>query len=129
MEALCRRFRSRTWALRDLRKAGLSENDLLKVYKSTIRPVIEYSSVIYHPMLTGEQSNYIEKQQTRELKNIFGNEHSQRSLLEQFGLQTLANRREEACLRFAKKTAANERFSHHFRLKKARPRAMETHIH
>ena len=70
VEVLCRRFCSRTWALRDLRKAGLNENDLLKVYKSTIRPVIEYSSVIYHPMLTGEQANYIEKQQTRALKNI-----------------------------------------------------------
>ena len=44
VEQLCKRFRSRTWALRDLRKAGLSENDLLTVYKSTIRPIIEYSS-------------------------------------------------------------------------------------
>ena len=44
VESLCRRFRTRTWALRDLRKSGFSQADLLTVYKSTIRPVIEYSS-------------------------------------------------------------------------------------
>ena len=119
------KVRSRTWALRDLRKAGLSRDDLLRVYKSTIRPVVEYSSVIYHPMLTAEQSNYIEKQQFRALKNIFGNEHSHRKLLELSDLPTLEKRREEACLRFAKKTATNIRFQHHFKTKKSRPRATE----
>ena len=82
VESLCKRFRSRTWALRDLRKAGLDTSDLLRVYKTTIRPVVEYSSVIYHPMLTKEQTNYIEKQQFRALKNIYGNDISHRKLLE-----------------------------------------------
>lgn len=54
IESLCKRFRSRTWALRDLRKAGLDQADLLRVYKTTIRPVIEYSSVIFQLMLTKE---------------------------------------------------------------------------
>ena len=73
VEQLCKRFRSRTWALRDLRKASLSQDDLLTVYKATIRPIIEYVLVIYHPMLNAEQSHYIEKQQTRAIKNIYGN--------------------------------------------------------
>ena len=68
VESLCKRFRARTWALRDLRKAGLDHSDLLKVYKTTIRPVIEYSAVIYHSMLNQEQTAYIERQQTRALK-------------------------------------------------------------
>ena len=33
-------------------------------------------------MITAEQSEYIEKQQTRALKNIYGNEHSRRKLYE-----------------------------------------------
>ena len=123
VEALCKRFRSRTWALRDLRKAGLTQQDLLTVYKSTIRPVIEYSSVIYHPMLTAEQTSYIEKQQVRALKNIYGNEHSHRKLLELSELPTLEKRRQDACLRFARKTAANPRFQHHFKQRRARSRA------
>ena len=123
IDSLCKRFRSRTWALRDLRKAGLDEHDLIRVYKSTIRPVIEYSSVIYHSMLTKEQAEYIEKQQTRALKNIFGNQYSRRRLLELANLPTLEHRREQACLRFAQKTANNPRFQHHFVQKKTRLRA------
>ena len=129
IECLCRRFRSRTWALRDLRKAGLSEDELLTVYKTTIRPVIEYSSVIYHPMLTEDQTSHIEKQQVRALKNIYGNDHSQRKLLELSNLPTLKQRREEACLRFAKKTAANDRFAHHFKQRRARPRAEQEQVY
>lgn len=64
IEQLCRRFRSRTWALRDLRKSGLTSEQLLTVYKSTIRPVVEYSSVIYHSMATAEQAHLLEKQDT-----------------------------------------------------------------
>ena len=64
VDKLCKRFRSRTWALRDLRKAGFTTDELIRVYTTTIRPTIEYSSVIFHPMLTAEQTAYIEKQQT-----------------------------------------------------------------
>ena len=120
---LCKRFRSRTWTLRDLRKAGLGTDDLLRVYKSTIRPVIEYSSVIYHSMLTDDLTEYIEKQQTRALKNIYGNELSRRKLLEISGVPLLSDRRQEACGRFAQKMANNPRFSHHFKLRKSRARS------
>ena len=47
-----------------------------------MRPIIEYSAVIYHTMPTAEQMAYIEKQRTRALKNIYGNDYSQRKLLE-----------------------------------------------
>ena len=124
VDVLCKRFRSRTWALRILRKADFTHQELVAVYKSTIRPVIEYSSVIYHPMLTAEQAAHIEKQQTRALKNIFGNEYSQKRLLELANLPTLEQRREEACVRFARKMSQNPRFEHHFRKKRSRARAL-----
>ena len=123
VEALCKRFRSRTWALRDLRKSGFTENELVTVYKSVIRPIIEYTSVIYHPMLTADQTNYIEKQQTRALKNIYGNHFSHRKLLEMANLPPLSQRRKEACLRFAQKAANNPRFAGHFKQKRLGPRA------
>ena len=74
-------------------------------------------------LLTGEQTEYIEKQQARALKNIFGNELSHRKLLEISELPTLKQRREEAFRKFAGKTARNPRFSQHFRIRKARSRA------
>ena len=128
VESLCKRFRTRNWALRDLRKSSFTEADLLTVYKSTIRPVIEYSSVIYHPQLTSEQTHYIEKQQTLALKNIYGNEYSQRRLLELSGLPTLEQRRQDACLRFAQKVSVNPRFTHHFKKRRAGRRARHTKL-
>ena len=76
-------------------------------------------------MLNLEQTQYIEKQQIRALKNIYGNEYSQRRLLEMSGLDTLHRRRELACQRFAEKTANNPRFSKHFVKKRERPGARE----
>ena len=123
VESLCKRFRTRTWALRDLKKSGFSESELISVYKSTIRPVIEYSAVIYHSMLTAELSYYIEKQQFRALKNIYGNQYSHGRLLELSNLPTLEQRRIEASVRFANKMANNPRFQHHFKKKRSRARA------
>ena len=76
-------------------------------------------------MLSQEQTNYIEKQQVHALKNIYGNEYSQRHLLELSTMPTLQSRREAACRRFAEKTANNPRFGKHFVKKKQRPGARE----
>ena len=120
VETLCMKTRKKTWALRHLRKSGFSEDELLKVYKSYIRPSIEYSSTIYHPMITAEQQLLIERQQFFALKNIYGFTYSHRQLLEMSGLQTLHERRGEACKKFATKTAKNPRFTHWFPKRRTR---------
>ena len=111
---LCTKFRKKVWSLRHLRKSGFTEEELLAVYKSYIRPTIEYSLPIYHPMLTGEQQQLIEKQQFFALRNIYGFMYSNRKLLELSNIKTLKERRQEACLKFAQKTANNGRFQHWF---------------
>ena len=65
-------------------------------------------------MITGKQQALIERQQYFALKNIYGFMHSYRQLLEMSGLKTLEERREEACVKFVRKTEANPRFSHWF---------------
>lgn len=72
INALVKKFRNKMWTLRDLRKAGFNEQKLMRVYKSSIRPIVEYSSVVYHSMLSKDQAEYLEKQQVNALKNIFG---------------------------------------------------------
>ena len=84
-----------------MRKVGFTEQELVKLYTSYIRPSIEYSSPVYDSMLTAEQSEQIEKQQYFTLKNIFGFEYSHSRLLELSGLSTLKERRKTATLRFA----------------------------
>ena len=49
VKALTRKVRQRMWVLRHLRSAGFEDKDLVEVYTATIRPVIEFASVVYHP--------------------------------------------------------------------------------
>ena len=57
------------------------------------------------------------------MKNIFGSNISHARLIEMSGLESLEHRRQQACLKFARKMANNPRFSHHFKKKKSRSRA------
>ena len=125
VEKLCSKLRQKIWALRHLRKSGFTERELLRMYTSYIRPSIEYSSPIYHPMLTGEQETLIERQQFFALKNIYGFEYSHRKLLELANIETLKQRRIKATVKFATKAAANPRFQSWFPRRRKRGRNNE----
>ena len=56
MKLLNRRFECRIWALRHLKRGGFSKQDLVTVYKTMIRPVAEYCSVVFHSMVTNAES-------------------------------------------------------------------------
>ena len=115
VDFISEKFNARVWALRHLKAAGVPTNDIVTVYASTIRSVIEYASVVYHSMLTSSQSDTIEAMQRRCLKIIFGHRKSYATALEETGLDTLKKRRENAVLKFALKAAGNEDFSHWFK--------------
>ena len=104
------KVRKKLWTLRHLKRAGMSSADLLKVFNCIIRPVLEYAASTYHSMLTIEQSTEIERVQKRACKLIFGWDSSYNSLVENGTIVTLKDRREQIALKFAKKTAENERF-------------------
>jgi len=54
-----------------LKRAGLSSNQLLHYYVSVIRPVLEYSAPVWHYALTKEQTHQIEKIQKHAIHIIF----------------------------------------------------------
>ena len=56
-----KKFRSRFWSLIHLRRAGFVGNYLIKMFNIFLRPIIEYCSAIYHPILTKEQAADIVK--------------------------------------------------------------------
>ena len=114
---VCSRLRARTWAINKLKRCGLSNEELLLVYKSAIRPVAEYVAVVWHPMMTEDQSNELEKQQIHALKNIYGCDISANKLRKKAAVETLKQRREAACLKFAKKAFENPRFRSWFPLR------------
>ena len=55
-------------------------------------------------------SDFLERQQTLALKNIFGVEKSAEKLRKEAGIETLFSRREKEARKFAEKTSKNPRF-------------------
>jgi hypothetical protein len=97
------KVRRRLWILRHLKTFGFDKQELVQVYQSQIRSVIEYCSVVYHGLLTGEQAALLEGLQYQALKCVYGYGESYRALREKAELQTLQERRELAVDKFAGK--------------------------
>ena len=111
VQLMCNKFRSKLWGFGKLKSAGMSQEDLLLTYKSVLRPIIEFASPTYGPMLTEEMSTNIEQLQLRAMKIVYGNCVSYRTVLNMTNVELLSTRREKAIERFAVKTSLNPRFS------------------
>ena len=88
----------RLFLLRTLKRVGLGTNDLVLVYSSIVRSIIEYASPVWAaiPLYLDE---LIESVQRKALKIIFGRvDHTEALVLA--GLESLSDRRVGACKRF-----------------------------
>ena len=110
MEELKKKFRKRLWLLRNLKNARAERKDLIDCYVCFIRPVLEYCSNVYHPMLCLGLTKMIEKMQFTALKIILGYGKEKEKLLEESGLPTLEERRKRLFNKFCMKVYENERF-------------------
>ena len=81
----------RLFALRLLKRAGVMPKDILKVYLSNVRSVLEYAAQVWLD-IPAYLSDAIESIQRRALRIIFPNS-SYQQVLELTNLSTLANRR------------------------------------
>ena len=61
------------WFMKQLRKAGVSQDDLLMYYHSVVRPVLEYACPCWHLNLTKKLTKQLEDVQRRALHGIVGN--------------------------------------------------------
>ena len=104
-------FRSRFWLLRHLKSARIPTDDLAKLYQVLIVPTLDYATPVYHSQLSQEQSNALEKMQSRALKIIYGFDLSYEEILEMSGIKTLWTRRERLMDKFIVKLTENPRFS------------------
>ena len=87
VERIRRAVRQRYWTLRNLKKNGFTSEELVQVNKTMIRPVAEYGCVAYHPSLTDEQDELIERLQNHTLKCIYGSGMSARKMRGWLGSQ------------------------------------------
>ena len=88
--------------LRSLKRFGFSKSELITVYRGYIRPLLEYSDVIWHSGLTSKQTHQLERVQKRALRIVLGHNYvSYANALDMCDVDHLSVRREQHSLKFA----------------------------
>ena len=107
----------RLWAIPKLKKAGISDVDILHFYFMKIRSVLESNCPVFHPMLTQENTNNIERIQKIVLRVILDEKYTDyHNACLHLNVQNLQVRRTKLSLTFALKCIASEKFQHLFKL-------------
>ena len=89
----------RLYYLRQLRRCGVADKDLIIFYKSIIQPVLEYACPAWHTGLTQQDSNLLEQIQKRAMYTIYP-DIPYKDAIKLAGLGTLSSRRESLCKTF-----------------------------
>ena len=94
--------------LQKLSEFSMANDDLIDIYKIYIRSILESSAVVWHSSITEGERSSIERVQKVALKVILKAGYvDYDDALTQTGLQTLDERREELCRRFAQACTKN----------------------
>ena len=114
----------RLYMLYQLKRAGVTQGDLLKIYLSVVRPVLEYACPVWSTNLPKYLSNKIEMIQKRALKAIYPG-LSYEIALDNVGMTSLYVRRTVICRNYfnAMKTK-NHKLNHML----PEPRVVQYHL-
>jgi hypothetical protein len=96
MDYICGKASKRVYFLTLLKWAGYSPEDILHVFTSVIRSVVEYSCEVWHPGLTQGQARCIEHIQKRAVQIAYP-DLDYLDALRAAGLDALGFRREKCC--------------------------------
>ena len=114
-EQLCIKAYNRLWMLRNLKKFGVNNDELIDVYNKQCRSVMELAVPAWAPGLTGKEVKQIERVQKSALAIILGDSYkSYKHALKKLDVESLESRREKLCLTFGKRALRSEKFSKWF---------------
>ena len=82
--------------------------DLVTIYIMYVRSILEQACQVWHPMLTQENADDIERVQKSALKVILKEDFTYEDAMEKLMLATLSDRRKKLYLKFAKSCSKNE---------------------
>ena len=91
-----------------------NERELVKAYKTLVRPIAEYCSVVFHSMLSNKQDEELEWLEATALWYIFGYGIPYSAMRELADIPTLRQWRINACDKFAASCIESERFKDWF---------------
>ena len=113
VDVMLKKANKRLFMLRSLKRFGFDQDKLTVVYKSYVRPIIEYADVVWHSGLTHKQAGDLEHIQRRACRTILGRQFTTYTeSIKQCNLDRLSERRVDHCLKFAKGLVDNPRTSH-----------------
>ena len=96
VDGIVAKARKRVFLIYQLKRSGIGQRDLVRIYISVIRPVVEYACPAWHTDLPTYLSYNIELIQKRCMKTIFPG-CSYDAILEMTNLPTLHDRRTTLC--------------------------------
>jgi hypothetical protein len=106
IDHMCKNANKRLFMLRTLKRFGFNTSELVTVYRGYIRPLLEYSDVIWHSALTTKLAQKLESVQRRALRIILGSNFvSYDNALDVCNFDYLSARREQHSLKFAQSLA------------------------
>ena len=118
IDSMCTRAYRRLWIIRRLKKLGATTEDLLTVYFTQIRCILEFAVAAWNASLTKAQISQLERVQKSALSIILRQDYvGYDNALTLTGLDSLVSRRHRLCLVFAKKALKNPKFSYWFKAK------------
>ena len=90
----------RLFMLYCLKRAGIPQSDIVAIYKSKIRSILEYACEAWHPGLTGYLEDDLEYIQERAMKIIYGYDLDYEDALKIANLSSLKVRHNNMCIKF-----------------------------
>ena len=109
---MCQKAYTRLWILRRLKPLGASLTELIEVYRTQIRCLLEFAVPVWNAGLTRAQENQIERVQKCALAIILSkNFHDYEHALNITDLKRLSERRHDLCLKFATKASKHVKFA------------------
>ena len=118
-EMLVKKANSRMELLRKVASFNPSIADKRTIYILYVRSILEQSCVVWNSSLTAENSNDLERIQKAAVRIILGDKfENYDDALEKVDLQRLTERRNDLCLKFAKKCTQSEKTQDIFPLKR-----------
>ena len=112
---MCQKAFAKLWMLRRLRPLGATADELLDVYDKQIRCSLEFAVAVWAGDITKEESEMIERVQKSAFAIILAKDYRDYKIsLKVLNRTTLASRRDDICLKFAKKSLKHDKFQNWF---------------
>ena len=105
------------WVVRRLKELGASEQELIDIYIEQVRSILELAVPAWQGAITQAERDEIERVQKAAFHIALGDDYqSYRNALKYFEMDSLENRRQKLCKKFARKAIKNPKHQKWFKL-------------